>query len=397
MIVYIYGSESFKKDTHDLLEHSNIRFRLGDEGQVIDLNGIDELKNAIEDNPNNIYIIDDSKIIKENSLNKKIKFLQPKDGIEQEYLLDNGIGDISVDSMEELSNYIKNKLDSIAETIEHENIHDSIVEIVEGAYDDENTDYTLDDELSQLLTQRSDNKSESEDNSSETEVEQIDDISTLLDEEEKEALEIEISNKEENVSNHKDEDFFNGILDDDNKDKSDNAQKQESEDHFELELQQLLSGEGVDVMAVEQDELDEDVDQSFYEDLINSLSFEEDLGNIDDDNIDSNINENESLDALNNDISNEETVVNTVSSNQGEDMAEEFSEFDTLSEAELLEALNGTATESVSNQAVQNSISEVKSEDNSVSLGSSNSDDIAKLISQLLNNKTLEITIKVKD
>eukprot|EP00792_Barthelona_sp_PAP020_P011027 TRINITY_DN4812_c0_g1_i1.p2 TRINITY_DN4812_c0_g1~~TRINITY_DN4812_c0_g1_i1.p2 ORF type:complete len:92 (+),score=28.09 TRINITY_DN4812_c0_g1_i1:42-278(+) len=78
-------------------------------------------------------------------------------------------------------------------------------------------------------------------------------------------------------------------------------------------------------------------------------------------------------------------------------MAEEFSEFDTLSEAELLEALNGEITNSASKEEAQKSISEVKSEESSVALGSSNSEDIAKLISQLLNNKTLEITIKVKD
>ncbi|QKF83193.1 hypothetical protein [Halarcobacter ebronensis] len=374
MVVYIYGSESFKKDIHDLLEHTNIKFRLGEEGQVIDLNSINDLKAAIEDNPNNIYIIDDSKIIKNNTLNKKLKFLQPKDGIEQEYLLDNGIGDVSVDSMDDLSTYIKNKLDSIVEANESEDIHDSIVEIVEGAYEDENTDYTLDEELSQLLTHRNDVEEK-------VEVEQIDDISKLLEEDNKESEEI-AETKEEVVSEVEEESH--------------------SEHNFELELQQLLSGEGVDVMAVEkeEEEFDSQEDQSFYEDLINSLSFEEDFGNIDNDETESNSEDEESNETFNMDlddvIEENQNIPEIMGSNQGDNMAEEFSEFDTLSEADLLEALNAEGSDVVVSPKVEKNVTETSS-DSSISLGSSSSEDIAKLISQLLNNKTLEITIKVKD
>ena len=109
MVIYIYGSESFKKDIHDVLNHSNIKFRLDEHGEIKDLKNLKELKDAIEENPNNIYLIDDEKIIKKSSLNKKIKFLQAKDAIDQEYLFDNGIGDISVDSIDELSTHIKKK------------------------------------------------------------------------------------------------------------------------------------------------------------------------------------------------------------------------------------------------------------------------------------------------
>ncbi|RXJ67125.1 hypothetical protein CRV08_11065 [Halarcobacter ebronensis] len=374
MVVYIYGSESFKKDIHDLLEHTNIKFRLGEEGQVIDLNSIDDLKAAIEDNPNNIYIIDDSKIIKNNALNKKLKFLQPKDGIEQEYLLDNGIGDVSVDSMDDLSTYIKNKLDSIVEANESEDIHDSIVEIVEGAYEDENTDYTLDEELSQLLTHRNDFEEK-------VEIEQIDDISKLLEEDNKESEEI-AETKEEVVSEVEEESG--------------------GKHNFELELQQLLSGEGVDVMAVEkeEEEFDSQEDQSFYEDLINSLSFEEDFGNIDNDETESNSEDEESNKTFNMElddvIEENQNIPEIMSSNQGDNMAEEFSEFDTLSEADLLEALNAEGSDVVVSPETPKSKTETTTSSN-ISLGSSSSEDIAKLISQLLNNKTLEITIKVKD
>ena len=52
------------------------------------------------------YLIDDDKIIKNNSLNKKLKFLAPKDGIEEEYLIQSGIADLSIDSLKELPKYI---------------------------------------------------------------------------------------------------------------------------------------------------------------------------------------------------------------------------------------------------------------------------------------------------
>lgn len=113
MTIYIYGSDSFKNEINDVLRHSNIKFRLDDKGEIKELNTLNELKNAIEENPNNIYLIDDSKIIKKNILTDKIKFLKPKDGIEQEYLLDHGIGDVSVDSIEELSKHIIRRLDSV--------------------------------------------------------------------------------------------------------------------------------------------------------------------------------------------------------------------------------------------------------------------------------------------
>ncbi|XPV82982.1 MAG: hypothetical protein ACNI22_03635 [Halarcobacter sp.] len=157
MIIYIYGSENFKKEIHEVLIHSNIRLRLDDHSEIIDLNSLDELKNAIEDNPNNIYLIDDTKIIKKNSLNKKIKFLIPKDAIEQEYLLDHGIGDMSVDSIEELSKHLIHKIESSMGDEEASDVQSSIVNIVEDAYsnqsdsDDEKM-YQLDDELSALLS-----------------------------------------------------------------------------------------------------------------------------------------------------------------------------------------------------------------------------------------------------
>ncbi len=300
MVIYIYGSDSFKKDIHSLLNHSNIKFRLDEHGEIKDLKSLNELKEAIEDNPNNIYLIDDEKIIKKNSLNKKIKFLQAKDSIDQEYLLDNGIGDISVDSMDELATHIKKRLESLIHEKESSEIQESIVEMVEDAYEqDETKQYIqLDDELSELLA----HNNSKEDDKLEDAVSLIDDIDNI--------------NKDD----------FSSLKD---------------------------------------------------------LNFEEDSDNIE-------TIENKNI----------EEDVNIVETIQGDKyMSDDFSQFDTLKEDEILTALGDINTvDDFSNTLKESpSINKVSSTSDNIEVNGSNVNDIAELISKLLNNKTLEITIKVKN
>lgn len=312
MIIYIYGSEGFKKDIHDVLDHSNIKFRLDEHGEIIDLDTLDDLKNAIEENPSNIYLIDDSKIIKKNSLNQKIKFLKPKDGIEQEYLLDHGIGDISVDSIDELSKHIIKRLEESIPQDDPDSIQDSIVEIVEDAYgnnDEDDESYVqLDDELSALLS----------------------------------------------------------------------SHKSSADENIEEALNEI---ESIDEITIPEPEIihEEEADE------LKDLSFDEDFDNI---NITEDIEE-----------KNENNLTNEVL--QGESMSDEFSEFDTLSESDILAALDGLDNVTVSKELTQSSPAptqtQATSSNESLNISGSSSDDIAKLITQLLNNKTLEITIKVKD
>ena len=106
MKIYIYGNQSFKKEIHETLEHANIKFKLDNNTAIEEINNINKLKETIKNNPKDIYLIDDDKIIKNNSLNKKLKFLAPKDGIEEEYLIQSGIADLSIDSLKELPKYI---------------------------------------------------------------------------------------------------------------------------------------------------------------------------------------------------------------------------------------------------------------------------------------------------
>ncbi len=67
--IYIYGNQSFKKEVHQTLEHSNIKFKIESNLEIEDINSVSKLKQIIIDNPNDIYLIDDEKIIKKNSLN----------------------------------------------------------------------------------------------------------------------------------------------------------------------------------------------------------------------------------------------------------------------------------------------------------------------------------------
>lgn len=302
MIIYVYGSDSFKKEINDLLTHSNIRLRLDENGEIIELETLEDLKNAIEDNPKNIYLIDDSKIIKKNSLNEKINFLKPKDGIEQDYLLDHGIGDLSVDSMDELAKHIIRKLEVEISEKENNEIQDSIIEIVESAYEEDDKEnigeeknyIQLDDELSSLLSQR-------EEVEEEPIIEEIDDITSFIEE--------------------------------------------------------------IDEKSIQEEDIEE----------LNHLSFDKDLDNI---------------------IENKDVI------KTGVDMSNEFSEFDNLSEADILDALGGFDADDISTpkpqkKSIQPTVSATQTQ--SIDMGDASANEIAKLISSLLNNKTLEITIKVKD
>lgn len=175
MNIYIYGSQNFKKDIHDELSRSNIDYKLADNGLIQDVNSIDTLKELIEDSPDDVFLIDDDKIIKENLINSKIKFLKPKDGIEQKYLKERGIEEFSVNSIQDISTYILKKmrdlgLDDDDNFDDRNEIENSISDIVKDAYSLENedslenledeNDYELSDDLKTLLASSKEENSE---------------------------------------------------------------------------------------------------------------------------------------------------------------------------------------------------------------------------------------------
>jgi len=315
--IYIYGNNSFKKEIHETLEHANIKFKLDSNSVIEDIEDLELLKSTIEANPNDIYLIDDEKIIKKNALNQKIKFLAPKDGIKEEFLFDNGIADLSVDSLKEIPKYILRKYEQQKEI--EPNIQRSIIDIVDEAYEDDMDDMDdinieLDEELAQLLS-----SSKSDDD--------------------------EISNVE--------------IKKDINLD----------------ELEGLI-------------ELEDDSTELSKEELTSLINFEEDVGlnNTTSDYDEQKIEETPEENSLNiNEL--EDTIEEEFK--QGEDMSKEFTELDSLNEQDVLNALEGINSPTISSNS--------NTSNEKIEVESSNVQDIAELISKLLNNKTLEITVKIKD
>jgi len=103
--IFIYGNQSFKKDIQKILKDSKIN-KVLDDLKIVEVNELQLLKENISLNPNDIYLIDDDSIIRKKS---KFNFFKPKDGIEEEFLLECGVDDLSIDSMDDLPNYIIRK------------------------------------------------------------------------------------------------------------------------------------------------------------------------------------------------------------------------------------------------------------------------------------------------
>jgi len=110
--IYIYGELSFKMEIHKILDHGNIRFKIGD-GEVIDVEYLYDLEELIEEDPTQIFIIDQNKIIEDSVMTKLFKFLIPKDGITQKYLDHYGMGDVSIRTYKDLMIHIEKRLEFI--------------------------------------------------------------------------------------------------------------------------------------------------------------------------------------------------------------------------------------------------------------------------------------------
>lgn len=349
MNIYIYGNSGFKKEIHSTLDHANIKFKLDDNSIIKDINTLEELQDTIKNNPNDIYLIDDEKIIKKNS---KIKFLNPKDGIEESFLLDHGIPDVSVDSLSDIPKYIIKKHDELLN--EKEDIQNSIIDIVDEAYEndkdsEEDESFELDEELSMLLAKEDDSQDEK----------------------------IDVDNNKEIDINL---DELDDILGDD-----------------DLDSENLLDDEELSkIMSFDEDVGLDNIDSDY--DSEENLNIENEDGDIEEFSEDFN-----SEDLLNFDTIEEtdevdektEDKLENIESLQGEKMGDEFSELDALSENDILDALGELDTQDIETSLLEEK--SVSKQKNSVEINSNSVNELSTLISQLLQNKTLEITIKIKD
>ncbi|MGJ0356220.1 hypothetical protein [Aliarcobacter cryaerophilus] len=441
MNIFIYGNQNFKNEVNKILLNSKIETILEDV-KIEDISNIDILKENIAKNPNDIYLIDEDKIIKKS----RFKFLKQKDGIEEDFLLQYGVNDLSIDSLEEIPNYIIRKYERIAfkEKDKSEEI--------------KNEDLLLDNELANLLESK---EQENSQNLTSSILEEpvginINELDNLI--------ELESSDKEKLDTNYIsmedfDENFgLNNVSFDYDDDSTFNQDLKSDEDL----LQDILNNSIVDeddyefvgetfedvnfldeifpnnkILDIDEksitpinivlQEKDKDIDlhnendNSFDEiEALKDFNFDEAFEDEKEKNIENIdiINENDDV-VSEEQIEEKESEIENLSdfaledldfanmdledkkedkSIKGEDMSDEFLELDSLNEQDLIEALGGAITQS----SVQNVVEEKTEQkemqsSNNLDISSSNVNDIASLISKLLNNKTLEITIKIKE
>ncbi|MGJ0370944.1 hypothetical protein NG764_03430 [Aliarcobacter cryaerophilus] len=443
MNIFIYGNQNFKNEVHKILLNSKIETILEDV-KIEDISNIDILKENIAKNPDDIYLIDEDKIIKKS----RFKFLKQKDGIEEDFLLQYGVNDLSIDSLEEIPNYIIRKYERIAfkEKDKSEEI--------------KNEDLLLDNELANLLESK---EQENSQNLTSSILEEpvginINELDNLI--------ELESSDKEKLDTNYIsmedfDENFgLNNVSFDYDDDSTFNQDLKSDEDL----LQDILNNSIVDEddyefvgetfedvnfldeifpdnkifdideksitpinIVLQEKEKDKDIDlhnendNSFDEiEALKDFNFDEAFEDEKEKNIENIdiINENDDV-VSEEQIEEKESEIENLSdfaledldfanmdledkkedkSIKGEDMSDEFLELDSLNEQDLIEALGGASTQS----SVQNVVEEKTEQkemqsSNNLDISSSNINDIASLISKLLNNKTLEITIKIKE
>jgi hypothetical protein len=425
--IYIYGGSNFKKEIHKTLIDSSIKHELDENSKILELNSLEELKNAIFKNPKDIYLIDDSKIIKKNSINRKIKFLAPKDGIEEEFLLDSGIADLSVDSLAEIPKYIIRKVEQEKEFLEENS--DLSIKTEDNKIEDSKDeisveqDIVLDDELSSLLEKN--DSFEATTKEIENSIEELENL--FVDEAQQESV-----YKEDSV------DFENNFgLNNISFDYDDNSIVNSKEFSDAQLLDSLMSKD-----AEEPTNIEETFDEiNFLDEVLNSTrTFEDSFtsnDNIDEEENDDNNDEIESLsieDTLLNLISNDEIDENSeedkdslhldellskIEESKEEDLVldeiltkeieikeelpfkgdemldEEFKDLEFIDEKDMLDALNLDSSQINSSHSSKVELVENSSE--VLNISSANMDDLAKLFTKVLTNKTLEIIIKIKD
>ncbi len=120
MNIYIYGRESFKKEISKVLAKDSIKDKLSEVaelnelfGKIIKVDTAKELKDIIELNSDSIFLIDSQRLIDNNFLTKYLKFLNPKDGIEKDFLEQHEIAiKVELDDVASITQYILNRLET---------------------------------------------------------------------------------------------------------------------------------------------------------------------------------------------------------------------------------------------------------------------------------------------
>ncbi|QOG12383.1 hypothetical protein [Arcobacter sp. FWKO B] len=371
MNIYIYGDKSFKQEMHKILDRSNIKFKF--DGTIEDVDSLELLKESIKHSPQDVYLIDSNKIIDKDSLTNKIKFLSPKDGIEKEFLQEHGIGDISFDSTDGLVKHIVKRLEYVS--THNEEVIDSDVE--ERPFE-QNNDESLQDEFGEDVDDIVEIQAKKE-NLIDAELSDLLEYDESLDEdedEESEDLEKSISGNDLDI----DDEFFNMDL------PLDLLSFDESEPIVQEDIQTSSDLDDLDeLMSLDNDIMQENKDSSSFEELDELMSLE-------------------SADLVEEKKKTKDEIKQKTT--QGEIMANELDELSNIDENDILSALGDldfgapiAPSTKVSQPAssVSERSSSSKSVDTSLSIQSGDLGQLSALIAQLLQNKTLDISIKIRD
>jgi len=362
--IYIYGSRNFKKEIHEVLNRSKIRLKLDDETLISDIDSLEELKEIIKNEPEELYLIDNSKIVTKKSLSNKIKFLTPKGAIEEDFLSEHGVAELSINSLDELPKYILKKYEERKDKTEYDN--PKIIPPEDYFHEISTPSMELDDELAMLLSNEESSKQEIDELKNET----LDDIFSFDND----------SNNLENMIGEIDEedDFQTNISDDFNDSFGLNNISFDYDDK-EIMNEENIQDAGIldNISESEIDNFKLDEDNSF-EEIFEDKNF-----------LNDSILENENIKIEENNYLKEKNMIE-----------DDFSELDSLNERDILEALNQTGSsigEFTNSFPDQKSVSSNKDISSIQVSNGANVSDLAQLLSNLLSNKTVEITIKIKD
>lgn len=428
MNIFIYGKDEFKKDIRKILNDSKIDQRL-DDVSIMQISDLDDLKEQIASNPDDVFLIDDDKILKKS----KFAFIKPKDAIEEEFLLQCGVSELSIDSFSEIPDYIirkhkrlnQIKEENIIESVSEENIENIIEneetikeeDLVSNPDDilteiDNKKDIEFDEDFglnnidldydSESSIQKSDEELKLEEdleNSKEINTNNNDDLNSFISDD----FDIEDFKFDESDFDFKAEDFdislVNDLLEDNNTEDIENKEADEKTLNNKEEI--ILK---VDNEISEDSFLYDDIDELNDFDFVNTdnqkeLDLEEKelevpyLGDIEK-------SIEESLE--------EESIEEFVNLKEGIKIQKEdanmndFLNLDEINENDMLDALGleNSSSNSIEKSEIEENINNEEkgiSNSNSIELNASNIEDVTALLTKLLKNKNVELSIKIKE
>ncbi|OCL92078.1 hypothetical protein [Aliarcobacter thereius] len=425
MNIFIYGKDEFKKDIRKILNDSKIDQRL-DDVSIMQISDLDDLKEQIASNPDDVFLIDDDKILKKS----KFAFIKPKDAIEEEFLLQCGVSELSIDSFSEIPDYIirkhkrlnQIKEENIIESVSEENIENIIEneetikeeDLVSNPDDilteiDNKKDIEFDEDFglnnidldydSESSIQKSDEELKLEEdleNSKEINTNNNDDLNSFISDD----FDIEDFKFDESDFDFKAEDFdislVNDLLEDNNTEDIENKEADEKTLNNKEEI--ILK---VDNEISEDSFLYDDIDELNDFNFVNTDNQKDEekelevpyLGDIE-----------KSIEESLEDESIEEFVnLKEGIKIQKEDAnMNDFLNLDEINENDMLDALgleNSSSNSIEKSEIEENTNNEEKdiSNSNSIELNASNIEDVTALLTKLLKNKNVELSIKIKE